>query len=144
MKRILTTMVFMVLAMMFASCEVRHEPDRVITQGEIAGNWTWIRSASWDYGDISIDSYGNFTQIIKGEGLTSLDEDEWVTFTGRMTIAGGKVTIVYDGAEEGYTYKIKESEYQKQRWLVGPNGNGMAYMAFGYCDDLGMFGSGNW
>jgi hypothetical protein len=144
MKQVLTTMVFMAVAMMFASCEMTNEPDRVITQGEIAGSWSWVRSGIWAYGDIVIDSYGNFTQITKGSGVSSLDENEWITSTGRMTVAGGNVTIVYDGEKTGYTYKIKESKYQKHRWLLDPYSNGTAYMAFGICDDLGMFGSGDW
>lgn len=143
MKRGLMTLLMSAVALLFTSCELLLDnPDRVITQGEIAGAWSFVYSGSWEYGTITIDEYGNFTMVSQGSGVTPTPEEDWVTTTGTMTIAGGNATITVD--DQSNSYKIKASKFAENRWLLDPYSGGMAYMAFGDCDDLGMFGSGDW
>ena len=143
MKRGLMALVMGLVALTFTSCELLLEnPDRVITQGEIAGNWDYVYSDSWEHGTISIDQYGNFTKVLEGFGVMALPDDYTDTVsTGTIIIAGGKATVTVDG--KSTTHKIEASKRVKNRWLLDSTGD-MAYMAFGNCDDLGMFGAGEW
>lgn len=146
MKRGLMALVMGLVALVFTSCELLLEnPDRVITQGEIAGNWDYVYSDSWEYGTISIDQYGNFTKELEGFGVKPILPDQYIGLptitTGTIIIAGGKATVTIDG--KSTTHKIEASKRVKNRWLLDSDGD-MAYMAFGNCDDLGMFGAGEW
>ncbi|MBR4149548.1 MAG: hypothetical protein IKT94_05390 [Rikenellaceae bacterium] len=147
MRRRLLMLLSCLAMLSFTSCDIFQTDevdDKVITQGDIAGSWDYIYSNGFVYGAITIDKYGNFEQVYKGSGVTSLPEDMWEVDTGTIIIAGGKATITYDGYEESHTYTIKASKMINNRWLLDPYSNGMAYMAFGDCGDLGMFGSGSW
>ncbi len=130
------------VALMFTSCELLENPDRVITQGEIVGSWDYVYSDTWEHGRITIDKYGSFTKVFEGYGVMLPDEDSKNTITiGTIIVAGGKATITVNG--ESTTHKIEASKRVRNRWLLDSDGD-MAYMAFGNCDDLGMFGSGEW
>lgn len=147
MKRRLLMLVSCLAMLSFTSCDIFQTDevdDRVITQGDIAGTWEFIYSESFVRGSITIDKYGNFERVTKAYGITLYPEDMWEVDTGTIIIAGGKATITYDGYEESHTYTIKASKIVNNRWLLNPYSNGVAYMAFGDCSDLGMFGSGDW